>query len=336
MMGVMMEVIARPAVWILERLGLTVRVVHWFAGRMHKRMAARNPFRGYAPTHRDVFVATYIKSGTNWMMQLAHQLLTHGNGDYEHIHSVIPWPDTTNGGPMRHYAIPLQDDSVWKASPEQKRVIKTHFNWELLPYSPDARYITVIRDPKDVFVSSYHFLVKEGDRTWVSVETWLKLFLSEQFPMWGSWAANTANYWAERHRPNVLIVSFKSMKRDLGGTVRKVADLLDVRVDDELIERVSEKSSFAYMKTIDDKFSVWKMTPWGYGRSMIRKGAQGGSAEILTLDQQQQIDEYFIAELRRLGSDFPYEEFCDLARRPAFAPSDHFASSPSAQANSLS
>jgi hypothetical protein len=46
---------------------------------------------------------------------------------------------------------------------------------------------------------------------------------------------------------------------------------------------------------------------------MIRKGKHGGSSELLSVDQQQRVDEHFIAELKQLGSDFPYEEFCDLA-----------------------
>ena len=35
--------------------------------------------------------------------------------------------------------------------------------------------------------------------------------------------------------------------------------------------------------------------------------------ELITPAQARRIDEYFIAELKRLGSDFPYEEFCRLA-----------------------
>ena len=50
-------------------------------------------------------------------------------------------------------------------------------------------------------------------------------------------------------------------------------------------------------------------------------GVQGGSSELLNPQQQDRIDEYFMTELKRLGSDFPYEEFCGLARRPVREPS---------------
>ena len=67
------------------------------------------------------------------------------------------------------------------------------------------------------------------------------------------------------------------------------------------------------MKSIDHKFHMGKMIPWREAGAMIRKGRQGGSSELLTPAQQREIDAHFKAELRELGSDFPYDEFCDLA-----------------------
>jgi hypothetical protein len=256
-------------------------------------------------------VATYAKSGTNWMMQIAHQLAFHGKGEFDHIHCVVPWPDAPPN--LGKYAIPVEDPSVWMASPEQKRVIKTHFSWDLIPYSDKARYIIVIRDPKDIFVSNYRFAQQMMGPAMPRVATWFKAFLSPDFPLGGSWGANTAGYWAERNRPNVLIVSFKSMKRDLDGTVRRVAQFMNVDLPDSVLQEVTAKSSFEYMKKIDEKFHVWKIIPWGSTMTMIRKGLQGGSSELLSLEQQKEMDRSFLAELKSLGSDFPYEEFCDLA-----------------------
>jgi hypothetical protein len=258
---------------------------------------------------------TFAKSGTNWAMQIAHQLIHHGTAEFDHIHSVIPWPDTEiMPGFMRYYAVPLKQANDWIESPEQKRVIKTHFNWELLPYSSEARYIAVIRDPKDIFVSAY-FFIKDGvlGPAMPSVDTWYKLFLSHKFMIGGSWAVNTAGYWAQRHRPNVLILSFKEMKRDLRGTVLRIARFLDIQVSDAVIDEVCRRSSFSYMKQIDQKFGVGKVVPWRTPGSMIRKGVEGGSSELLSPARQREMDAYFMGELKRLGSDFPYEEFCNLA-----------------------
>jgi Sulfotransferase domain len=302
-----------PVGFVLRKLGRMDRVAARMGARVRQRVVEQNAFRNYSPTAHDVFVMTYAKSGTNWMMQIAHQLLFHGKGEFEHIHYVVPWPDSRRFPPMSKYAIPEDDPSVWMASPEQKRVIKTHYNWEMLPYSPDAHYVAVIRDPKDVVVSNYHFFGGVLGPAMPPIADWLKLFLSENFFMGGSWAVNAAGYWAQRQRPNVRIFSFKSMKRDLRGAVCQVADFLGVRTTESMIQEVCEQSSFEYMKRNDDKFCMWNLIPWQSRVPMVRKGSQGGSSELLSKEQQRQIDAYFMSELKRLGSDLPYEEFADLA-----------------------
>jgi hypothetical protein len=304
-----------PVFWLLQRFKLEGKMFAGMRARQQQELRTKNPFKGYEPTEHDVFVVTYVKSGTNWMMQLVHQLLFHGRGDYEHIHCVVAWPDTDMMGPLKGYAIPLRDPRVWQASPEDKRVIKTHFRWEDVPYSPKAKYVIVIRDPKDVFVSSYHFFVKDGPLSFtnMSVAAFLELFLSDHFFMGGSWASTTATYWAQRDKPNVLICSFKEMRRDLAGSVARVASFLGVAASPDLLGKVTELSSFNYMKTIDDKFSTGKFLAFVRPAPMMRKGTEGGSSELLSPAQAKRIDEYFMAELKRLGSDFPYEEFCRVS-----------------------
>ena len=316
LMGVVMFGVIGPLIRLLDMTGRVPALISKLAARRRKSGLKNNPFSGYTPTSHDVFVAAHVKSGTNWMMQIAHQLAFHGNGEYGHIHEVVAWPDVKLMGPMINYAIPLEDPSVWMASPEQKRVIKTHFDFDWLPYSTEARYIIVIRDPKDVFVSSYFFFVKNGflKFTGLSPKTWFELFLTSGVGPWTPWPVNTAGYWAQRHRPNVLIVSFKSMKKDLRGTVRRVADFMGVRAGDDVMERVYQTATFDYMKQIDDKFRAWDMIPWtSTAAPMMRKGDKAHSSELLTPEQQRRIDEHFISELRRLGSDFPYEEFCEIS-----------------------
>jgi hypothetical protein len=309
-----MNGLMRPLLRGLELTGGAEKLLSLMAAQNLGRAQA-NSFCRYAPGPHDVIVMTYPKSGTNWLLQIAYQLIHHGKGDYDHIHDVVPWPDVeTMPGFMRRYAIPLDQATDWESAPERKRVIKTHFNWDLIPYSPEARYIAVIRDPKDVFVSSYFFL-RDGlyGAAMPKVDTWYRLFLSKHFMMTGSWAPNAAGYWAVRHRPNVLVLSFKAMKRDLRVAVKQVARFLEINASDTLIDDVIRLSSFEYMKSIDHKFHMGKLIPWQDAGSMIRKGRQGGSSELLTPARQREIDAHCKAELLSLGSDFPYDEFCDVA-----------------------
>lgn len=292
----------------LDRLGLTALMMR----RTARGFYDKKRFQGYQPTEHDVLVCTYFKSGTNWMMQIAHQIAQGGSGEFEHIHDVVPWPDA----PTRSNIIPLNDASVWQSAPAQMRVIKTHLRWSAVPYTDTARYITVIRDPKDVFVSSYHFIRAVGMPSHImpSVERWLDYYLSPHFPLGGSWATYVAEYWAQRHLPNMKVFSYKTMKHDLTGTIADVARFMDIELSEREFDEVAHKSSFAYMKTIDHKFAPAKFSPFARPGSggMIRSGQHGGSSELLSLQQQRRIDTYFQEELKRIGSDFPYAEFCEV------------------------
>jgi Sulfotransferase domain len=310
--AVMMYGVFFPMFWIFHKLGRTDKMLRSMRARQMKDRQKQDTFKHYVPGKQDVIVATFPKSGTNWMMQIAHQLIYDGKAEFDHIHCVVPWPDPMAPF-MRGYAIPLDQADHWKTSPGQKRVIKTHGRWEDIPHSDEARYIIVIRDPKDVFVSMYHF-AKEivFGRAMLKVETMVNLFLSDGF-MGSTWTESTVGYWAQRNQPNVLIVSFKNMKRDLRGTVIGVAKFLELDVSDEVIDRVCELASFEHMKRNDEKFRAWQVGPWRPEPSMVRKGKQGGSSELLSPEQQRQLDEHFMAELKRLNCNFPYQEFCDVA-----------------------
>jgi Sulfotransferase domain len=307
----LLDYVIAPVVRKLERSNQILKVLWADSRRRARRSITQNPFRGYTSGEQDVFVMTYPKSGTNWMLQIAYQLIHHGNGEFDHIHSVVPWPDAVLlSRTMRNYAIPLQLATAWRAAPERKRIIKTHLNWELIPYSKEARYIAVIRDPKDVFASLY-FFVRENllGRATPSVSAFYRAFLEGKI-FTGSWAVNAAGYWAQRHRPNVLVVSFASMKHDLDATVRRVAEFLEIRVSDEVIREVCRKSSFDYMKSIDERFATYRGAPWRGKTFMLRTGKQGGSSDLLTPEHRREMDAVFIDELQRLGSDLPYDEIC--------------------------
>jgi len=70
---------------------------------------------------------------------------------------------------------------------------------------------------------------------------------------------------------------------------------------------VVEQSTFASMKAAAGRFEPGLVVPWGKEGAMMRRGQSGGSSELLTLEQQQRIDDHCRAELQRLGCDFPYD-----------------------------
>ena len=251
----------------LEYLGVASRLFRAISGRAANQDGAAASWGDYRPGAGDVVVCANLKSGTNWTMQIAHQVAHRGKGEFAHIHDVVPWPDAI----VRDYAIPLDDPKPRAESPTGLRVIKTHLSWPYIPHSDDATYICVVRDPKEVFVSSYHF-IRDAllGPVMPLLGTWLEIFLSPGFAG-GSWAEGAKSYWEERNRSNVLFLSYREMSEDPDGAVRRVAEQMGVILVATEFDAVCERSSFAYMKSIDD---------------------------------------HFRAELAELGSDLPYDEVC--------------------------
>jgi hypothetical protein len=273
-------------------------------------LASRRPrdrnrnFGDYQASAHDVFACVYFKSGTNWLMQIIVQVIHRGAAEFEHVHDLVPWPDC----PDRRYTVPLSDQA-WKKSPTGLRVIKTHLELARVPYSAEARYVCVVRDPKDVCVSAYHFLRAEGMGPMTpSVPNFVEYFLAPGFHFY-PWASFLDDYWRIRDRENVLFMTYEEMKKDLPGTVRKVAALLKIALLEDELDAVVRQSSFDHMKQIEHKFETGMMVPWAKPHgAMIRRGQNKGSDELLTLALQQRIDDHCRAELKRLGSDFPYDE----------------------------
>lgn len=286
-------------VWLAPLLGPSTELTAAAGSQALSSPWKAEAFADYVPTEGDIFVSTYARSGTNWTMQIAHQIAHYGEGTFDHIHDVVPWPESPTPN-----IVPLSDWSVQERSPTGLRVIKTHLESHRVPYNESAKYVTVVRDPKDVFVSSYFFCGMA-----FTVDEWLDFFLSGRFRL-GSWPEHTAGYWSWLAHPNVLVLTFDEMVRDLPAVVRRISDLMQVKLTDAQLDRVVAKSSFQYMKAIDRRFSPPMVSVGGNGHEtvIVRSGKIGEYIQLINREQQARIDKFCTSELRRLGSDFPYRE----------------------------
>jgi hypothetical protein len=289
---------------VAKKLGRAGDALSWLLVKMYSDGHRSKTFRGYLPTEHDVFVATFSKSGTNWLMQIAEQIAWRGNSEFEHIHDVVAWPEF----PLRGVA-PLRDDSRWRASPTNRRVIKTNAPAQHVPYTEDAVYLTVMRDPKEVLVSAYYFLPGVfGILDVLSFDEWYeKLFVGG--PLGAAWVEHTASWWARRDQANVGIFNYRDIKRDLPGHVDRVAALMGVELEGDERDAVVERCAFAWMKAHGTRFDAPRMPlldPDGRP-PMIRQGKTGLSGELLSPARQIEVDEMARAGLAERGSDFPYD-----------------------------
>ncbi|MFT4563258.1 MAG: hypothetical protein ACI9BW_003012 [Gammaproteobacteria bacterium] len=188
-------------------------------------------------------------------------------------------------------------------------MIKTGLESQYVPYSPEATYISVLRDPKAVFVSGYHFVTGLfGMGAQINMDQWLDQFLSTDF-IGGSWALHTVGYWRWRDRPNVLILSFNDMKDGIAGAVSECADIMGVPLNHEEHTEVVRRADFECMKTDAEKFNPprFRFVPEAKRSATLRTGSSSAGNE-LTPEQGERIDSYIESELEPLNCDLPYAE----------------------------
>lgn len=203
---------------------------------------------------QDVFVATQMKCGTTWMLHLVYQVLLRGAGDLVEtgatLHAVSPWIEGRKTVSM--------EDAPLIGTERPSRVIKTHLPVSHIPWSPEARYIYVVRHPVSCFVSCADFIRSNAGRfapPSATIEEW---FRSDELMWWGTWTAHVEGWWkASEENSNTLFVTFEEMKRDLPGVVRRLTDFLGIGpLGEAELARVVDKCSFRYMQEHDDNFEM--------------------------------------------------------------------------------
>lgn len=224
----------------------------------------------YQPTGDDVFVVTQMKCGTTWMQHLVYQILCRGQGDLaasdQPLNAVSPWLESNKT--VRVEEAPLLGAAA-------RRIIKTHLPSVLCPIEPQARYIYVTRHPVSCFASCTDFLRSSlgplAPRA-EAIESW---FLSDQ--MWfGSWKSHVDGWLAARRDGlPILVVSFESMKLDIGVVAQRIAQWLDQpTLSTEELSKIEQKCSFAWMR---DHADIFEMQPPNLLHSASRYFVSGQS-----------------------------------------------------------
>lgn len=243
----------------------------------------------FRPRPDDVLIATYPKCGTTWLQQIVHGLRTRGSMDFDEITAVVPWIELA-----LDLGIDLNAPQV--APP---RAFKTHLNWRDIPKG--ARYISAVRDPRDVLVSAYHFA--EGWRFEpgaISIATFAREFYLAR-PKGRRYWDYIASWWEQRNRGDILLLCFEEMKADLPSAVRDIVSFIGCALDEELLDIVVRQSSIEFMKTHNSQFddhlvrrarNATRGLPPGGESSKVRAGRVG--------DHRRELPEEICAELDRI------------------------------------
>lgn len=106
--------------------------------------------REYQPKPGDRFVATYPKCGTTWTQMIILLIANDGRppDDIQELYIHQPFIEFTG---TQHFSGTPAEGPQFKPL-----ALKTHFSYEMTPMSPEARYLYIVRNPKDACVSFFH------------------------------------------------------------------------------------------------------------------------------------------------------------------------------------
>jgi hypothetical protein len=257
----------------------------------------------YKPAAEDIFVATQMKSGTTWMQQVVYEILCKGQGDlsdssHHHMYATSPWIEAIDGVSMDK--APLIGDS-------RKRLIKTHMPTQLCPYSPDARYIYVIRHPVSCFASIVDYFTLMAGPLAPPLEAMVQWYCSDQM-WWLPWPEHVAGWWdrSVQHPQNVLLVHFEDMKKDAEQMIRDIARFLGETLAEEQVKQVAYKSGFQYMKEHEDLFEMCPPNMFSVSGTYFKSGQTDRHKDI-EVEHAQKILAFCREKLR--GRAYPGEKF---------------------------
>ena len=239
----------------------------------------------------DVVVTPFGKSGTTWTQQIVHCLRTRGDMDFDDISRVVPWIETSP-------ALGLDLTAEQKANP---RAFKSHLPWTIIPKG--GKYIVPIRDPKDALYSFYKFM--EG---WFVEPGTIPLddYARKNFMKDRNYWKHLASWWPRRDDDDVLLMAFEHMKKDLPGTIERIAAFIGIDLDDELRAITEEHASLPFMQAHKDKFDDLLMRelservaglPPGSDSAKVRAGKVGEHAQHLSQDIADELDAIWQEEI---------------------------------------
>uniref|UniRef100_A0A6J0V1K8 Sulfotransferase n=1 Tax=Pogona vitticeps TaxID=103695 RepID=A0A6J0V1K8_9SAUR len=253
----------------------------------------------------DVFLAGYPKSGTNWVGQILTDLVMTAAKNSEESKNL----DDEELEEFPYLEVGDAEKYQRMANLPSRRVIFTHLLPQNLPVSvfkSKAKILLLIRNPKDVATSFYHFT--NALTPLPSYNSWDKFFtafMNGEMP-WGSYFDYVFEWNKHADDKNIMTITYEELKEDRTLGVKRISEFLELHLNDEEIQGVVDRSSFQAMKENSAK------THGAFGNVLFRKGGVSDWKNLFNEDHNEKMDLTFEERLggTNLGKKLKYEVYC--------------------------
>ncbi|MGA3092591.1 MAG: sulfotransferase domain-containing protein [Terriglobales bacterium] len=210
-------------------------IKHLKAG-IERALGRHRPGRSLLIVPDDIFLVSFPKSGNTWTrFLLANLRFPDEPATWANIDRLIPDPTGTTKKDFDRMPRP--------------RIIKSHECFD--PRYP--RVVYIVRDPRDVVVSQYHYHRKirkiEDDSP---LEKFVARFLAGETCPHGSWGQNVGTWlYTSQGDPHFLMLRYEDLIADTAGELAKVVDFLHFSVSREQVAQAVERSSADNMRKLE-------------------------------------------------------------------------------------
>jgi hypothetical protein len=273
-------------------------IKHLIVGVRHG-LGLHVPHRSLLILPDDIFLVSFPKSGNTWTrFLLANLRFPDQPATWANINRLIPDPTVTTKKDFDRMPRP--------------RIIKSHECFD--PRYP--RVVYIVRDPRDVVVSQYHYHRKirkiEDDSP---MEKFVTRFLAGETCPHGSWGQNVSTWLTTSEgTPRFLLLRYEDLVADTARELAKVVAFLDLSAGPEQIAQAVERSSADRMRQLEkrqpDKNELMKGSRKDL--SFVRAAGSGGWRSDLPAPMVAQIEAAWGSLMQHLGyelsSQTPAEE----------------------------
>lgn len=268
-------------------------IKHLVAG-VNRALGRHQPGRSLLILPDDVFLVSFPKSGNTWTRFLLANLISPGEpATFANIHRLVPDPFATAKRDFDRMPRP--------------RIIKSHECFD--PRYP--RVIYIVRDPRDVVLSQYHYhrkLKRIEDAS--PIENFVTRFLAGETCPHGSWGQNVVTWLSTREGdPRFLLLRYEDMMTDTARELRKIVSFVGLSTTPAQIALAVERSSAQQMRKMEqtqsDDCALTKDSRKDL--SFVRSAKSGGWRSELPLSQAARLETGWGHLMKHLGYELTVE-----------------------------
>jgi sulfotransferase family protein len=240
----------------------------------------------------DIFLVSYPRSGNTWTRFLI--------GNLVHQDAAITFTNVESRIPE----IYLFPDRLLRRLP-RPRMLKSHECF-------DPRYkriIYIVRDPRDVAISYYHYAIK---LRWIDqdypIEEFVPRFVAAEFDVRAKWAASWSDHvmsWVSMRNESdgFLLLRYEDMIQNTEHELSRVAYFLNFRPTTERLTRAVRLSSADHMRDLEKKGGhEWQLTKNSrQDRPFVRTAVSGSWRTSLSPDSVAEIEDAWSGAMQAFG-----------------------------------